>query len=151
MSVAILDALYDYIPTMHTDVGYNYDWQILKSKGNGSRATIVGAFCNVAFGADTIGNMEHQSMYPVIVPVTITAVVAYDVDIELDAHDYEVERAVQAVLDDFRRAFGLVPAGMVDAGVERFDYLGQATTDRLSGNDVNVVMNFRLEYFAERW
>jgi len=152
MSIVVLDALLNRIDELQIADGYNYDWHSVRSAGNGTRATVSpDASCSVKFGLDTINNMQHQDKYPVSVVVTMLAVVGYDATVEFTEQDYEVQVAVQSVLDDFRRGFGLCTQDMVDAGIERCDYIGQATTDRISGHEINVAMNFQVEYFAERW
>jgi hypothetical protein len=149
----ILDAFYSFTTVMTIANGYNYDWGTLKSRNNGSYATMAkGAYFNVSILPEECEGLAGQNIFHLNADVKITGLVRSVLSDVLDENDYDVQQSVSKMVEDIRRGFANPAYTLLcAAGCHEIVYNGQIEEEILTGDGVKVSLNFTIKWFDERF
>jgi hypothetical protein len=154
MRPEILPVLYDHFDNMTILNDYYFDWESVKSKGNGSlalkKATVSAkAKSNISFGNAEELQAVSGGRSLVQVPMFVSANVPYKISATtLENHDPEAELIRSKLLSDLRNGFRFVTGEMCSAGVQ-YIFNMQETDSEVSNGDMvlHVKVQFDLQYF----
>ena len=154
MRPEILPALYEHFDNITVLGGYHFDWESVKSKGNGSlalkKSTVSAkAKANIYFGNAEELQVVSGSRSLVKVPMFVSANVPYKIKATtLEDHDPEVELIRSKLLSDLRSGFRFVTGDMCTAGVQYIFNMQEVDPEVSDGSMVLFVkVQFDLQYF----
>jgi hypothetical protein len=148
----ILDAFYEFDTLLTVANGYEYDWGTLKSRNNGSYgAKSDGAVYSVLIGDEKCEGLAGQNVFHLSAHVVVTGLFRSSVSDTLDENDYDVQQIASLMVEDLRRGFTRpVYTLLCAAGCHEIVYIGQAKEEILTGDGVQVALQFEIKWFDER-
>ena len=154
MRPEILPSLYAQFANMTVLKGFYFNWESVKSKGNGSLAlkkptVSAKAKANISFGNAEELQVVSGGRSLVKVPMFVSANVPYKISATtLENHDPEAELIRSKLLSDLRNGFRFVTGDMCSAGVQYIFNLQETDSEVSNGDMVLFVkVQFDLQYF----
>lgn len=147
---AILTAIYNRTLDMTIANGYNYDWSILKSDGNGARVT-GDTVMHLVVGAEEPleDGVESQLEYNLELPVEIMGISRKSTASTVGDTQYITELTRAKLADDIRKAFRIAFDGLCTAGGYQILYTGETGAEsglKKDNFEAEVSLEYRIRF-----